>query len=103
MLIFVWIKEWLLFLWPIRPRPRRCHFPSENRWRHGNRPILTEMADIGDGVQQEFLAGFIHLGGRLFEAKMQQVALPPQPGSRGRLVIDTAAEVLNVGIAGKVG
>ena len=42
------------------------------------------------------LTGLVHLGGRLLEAKMKQIALTPQRSGSGRLVVDAAAEKFNL-------
>ena len=67
-------------------------FRSEHRRRQANGPILSEPADVGDGVDEHRTTRGVHLGGRLLKAKMDQIALPPERRRTRRFLIDTATK-----------
>jgi len=83
---------------PIQISARIRRRPAEHRRRDRDGPVFGKAADVGDGIEQQSLARLIHLGGGLFEAKVQEVALTPAGCGAGHFFVLAAAEDFNVGI-----
>jgi hypothetical protein len=81
----------------VHPVPGLGRRPGKYRGCTGDRPVLGEPGDIGDCVDQQRVPFVVHRGGREVEPKVQEVALPPDGGGRRGLVVDPAADHLELG------
>ncbi|HEV3443723.1 MAG TPA: hypothetical protein VG099_03720, partial [Gemmataceae bacterium] len=66
-------------------------------WRVRDRPIFRKTGNINHAVDQQCLPRFIHFLRRKIKAEMQQMPLPPDGGSGGRLVVDASAQHFRLG------
>src|SRR3712207_8090612 len=64
-------------------------------WRHRDRAVLAEAADVGDGVEQQVPAGLVHLRGGLLEAEVRSEEHTSELQSRQYLVCRLLLEKKN--------
>jgi hypothetical protein len=69
----------------------------ETRRRPHDGTILGKATDVTDHIDQQSPAAFVHLGRRLLEAEVQQVALPLDGPSELRLGVYSAADHFKLG------